>query len=74
MATLNRESNLLVLSLIGFLREVENGERKGRQKTLVMDCGFTGVVGKQSSQRAVRGRGLRVGGEEEEVHLHSSQA
>lgn len=29
MPTLNRESNLLVLLLIGFLRGVENGKRKG---------------------------------------------
>lgn len=28
MATLNRESNLLVLSLIGVLREVENDEKE----------------------------------------------
>lgn len=32
MPTLNRESNLLVLSLIGFLRGVENGKRKGEKR------------------------------------------
>lgn len=38
---------------------------------LVMDCSFIGVASKWSSQRALWGRELRVGGEEEEVHLHS---
>lgn len=32
MPTLYRESNLLVLSLIGFLRGGENGERKGEMR------------------------------------------
>lgn len=36
-----------------------------------MDCSFIGVASKQSSQRALWGREPRVGGEKEEVHLHS---
>lgn len=39
-----------------------------------MDCSFIGVASKQSSQRALWGRGPRVGGEKEEVHLRSPQA
>lgn len=34
MATLNRDSNLLVLLLIGFLRGGENKERKGERRCL----------------------------------------